>query len=246
VRADDDDSSDDIRVSGVGAPLGYVLVYAGGGADTVSIGDGLPPDTTTDVDGGPGGDTLIGGASSDVLLGGDFPGADTISGGGGDDALISAGGAPDAGPDALSGGPGDDQLAADYPCAGDRFAGGPGNDVAGFAPSAVGIRARLGGVATLSNGTCPGGSPTTILPDSEVLEGTNRADRLIGSSGPETIWGREGNDVVIGDRGADDLEGFAGRDLIDARDGRRDRLIDCGSGPDRARVDREDPPPIKC
>ena len=63
---------------------------------------------------------------------------------------------------------------------------------------------------------------------------------------PETIWAREGNDVVIGNRGADDLEGFAGRDLIDARDGERDRKIDCGSGPDRVRLDRIDPPAVKC
>jgi len=223
-----------------------VLAYGGDGADTITVGAGFGPDTTIDADGGPGDDTLNGSALGDVLLGGGFTGADTLNGNGGDDALISEGGSPAAGPDALSGGPGDDQLAADYPCAGDTFSGGPGNDVAGFAPSAVGIRARMGGLATLANGSCQGGAPTRILPDSEVLEGTNESDRLIGSNRSETIWGRDGNDVVIGNRGADDLEGFAGRDLLDARDGERDRLIDCGSGPDRAIVDAIDPRPIKC
>src|SRR5829696_9222113 len=274
LRAGDDASADDIDVSGAasgalvtvaGEPLvlgphcdarggcasahgklGYVLVYAGDGGDIVTLGAGLFTETTTDVDGGRGGDTLNGGPSGDVLLGGDSPGADTINGNGGTDALVSEGGTAASGPDALSGGPGDDQLVADFPCAGDEFSGGPGDDVAGFAQSAVGIRARLGGLATLATGGCAGGAPTRILLDNEVLEGTNAADRLLGSNGPDTIWGREGNDVVIGGRGSDDLEGFAGRDLIDAVDGQRDRLIDCGSGRDRARRDRVDPPAIKC
>jgi Ca2+-binding RTX toxin-like protein len=226
--------------------LGYVVVYGGDGADSVTIGEGLPPDTTVDVDGGPGNDDLNGSSLGEVLLGGDFPGADALDGNGGDDALISEGGDPAAGPDVLSGGPGDDQLAADYPCAGDSLSGGLGDDVAGFAPSGVGVRARMGGLATLLNGTCAGGTAARIQPDNEVLEGSLEADHLVGSARPETIWGREGRDVVIGRGGADDLEGFAGRDFIDARDGQRDRKIDCGSGPDRARRDRIDPPAVKC
>src|SRR5262249_9145278 len=158
--------NDTIELSPQNRPLGYVLVYADDGNDTVDVGEGFSADTTIDVDGGPGDDTLNGGSLGEVLLGGDFPGADTIHGNGGDDALSSEGAGPSAGPDALSGGIGDDQLAADYPCAGDTFSGGPGNDVAGFAPSAVGVRARMGGLATLANGTCPAGTPTRILPDS--------------------------------------------------------------------------------
>lgn len=228
-------------------PLGYVLVYGGEDDDAVAIGDGLFPDTTVDIDGGPGNDTLNGSNSlGEVLLGGDFPGADTLYGNGGGDALVSEGGSPDSGPDLLSGGPGDDQLVADYPCAGHTFSGGSGGDIAGFALSAVGIRARVGGLARLKQKRCPGGRPTTILLDHEVLEGTPRADRLIGSARPETIWGRAGNDALIGNGGADALEGFAGSDLIDARDRKRDREIDCGSGRDRARRDRVDPPAVKC
>jgi Ca2+-binding RTX toxin-like protein len=245
VRADDGPSDDLIDMPAT-PEIGYVLVYAGSGADTVTVGAGLPPDATVDIDGGPGDDTLTGGPEGDVLLAGVSPGADNLSGDGGDDALVSAGGDIAAGPDALSGGTGDDQLVADFPCAGHTFSGGPGDDIAGFALSGVGIRARMGGIATLANGNCPGGSPTAIAPDNEVLEGTNQADRLFGSARPETIWAREGNDTVIGKRGADDLEGFAGRDLIDARDGERDRKIDCGSGSDRARLDRVDPPSVKC
>jgi Ca2+-binding RTX toxin-like protein len=226
--------------------LGYLVVYGGNGADTVNVGDGLPPDATIDVDGGPGNDTLNGSSLGEVLLAGDFPGADILNGNGGDDALVSRGGDAASGPDQLSGGGDDDQLVADYPCAGDTFSGGPGDDIAGFALSAVGIRATLDGIATLLNGTCPGGNPTRILPDSEVLEGSNKSDRLIGSHGPDTIWGRQGNDKIDGRAGADDLESFAGRDLIDARDGERDRRINCGSDRDRAARDRIDPRPISC
>ncbi|MGH2957124.1 MAG: calcium-binding protein [Solirubrobacterales bacterium] len=230
-----------------GTPLGYLLVYGGDGADAIEIGEGLPAGATVDADGGPGDDALAGSdALGEVLFGGDFPGADVLDGGGGGDALISEGGGPASGPDGLLGGSGDDQLVTDYPCAGHAFSGGRGTDIAGFARSAVGIRARLGGLATLANGRCPGGRPTAIRLDHEVLEGTLRADRLIGSSRGETIWGRDGNDLLVGRGGADALEGFSGRDRLDARDGRRDRAIDCGSGRDRARSDRVDPRPRKC
>jgi hypothetical protein len=228
-------------------PLDYVMVYGEDGADTINIGAGLPPDATVDADGGPGDDTLSGSGAGEVLFGGDSAGSDRLIGEGGYDALISEGGDPASGPDLLSGGPDGDQLVTDYPCAGHTFSGGAGSDVAGFARSAVGVRARLGGRATLAGGGCGAGSPTRILLDSEILEGTNLADRLIGSPGGETIWGRGGGDLLVGKAGADRLEGFAGSDLIDARDRRRDRRIDCGGGADRgARRDRADPRSISC
>jgi len=228
--------------------LGYVMVYGEDGADTINVGEGIDPDTTVDVDGGPGDDTLNGSNSlGEVLFGGDFPGADTLNGNGGDDALVSEGGNPASGPDVLAGGDGDDQLVTDYPCAGDTFSGGAGIDVAGFARGRVGIRARLGGAATLARGGCPGGHPTAIQLDNEVLEGTERADRLIGSNQSETIWGRGGDDTLVGGGGADLMRGFGGRDFIDARDHGRDRVIDCGSGSDRgALTDNGDPRPISC
>ena len=228
--------------------LGYVLVWGDDLSDTVTVGGGLPPDTTIDLDGGPGDDSLNGSDYiGEVLFGGDSAGADALSGGGGFDALVSEGGGPSAGPDLLSGGSEDDQLVADFPCAGHTFSGGPGNDVAGFARGDVGISARLGGTVTLASGGCRGGTPNRLRLDNEVLEGTPSADRLIGSADADVIWGREGGDVIVGRGGADDLQGFAGRDLIDARDGRRDRLIRCGAGRDRsARVDRADPQPGSC
>jgi Ca2+-binding RTX toxin-like protein len=228
--------------------LGYVVAFGGEGADSISVGAGLPPSTTVDLDGGPGDDVLTGSDYiGEVLFGGDSAGADELAGNGGSDALVSEGGSPAAGPDRMLGGAGDDQLVADHPCAGHSLSGGPGNDVAGFARAGVGIKARIGGAATLLAGGCPTAARSTIAGDHEVLEGTPKADRLTGSAGAETIWGREGNDLIIGLGGADQLQGFAGRDLIDAIDGRRDRLITCGSGRDReARMDRSDPPARSC
>jgi Ca2+-binding RTX toxin-like protein len=229
-------------------PLGYVMVYGADGADRIEIADGLNPDTTADADGGPGDDVLNGSDSiGEVLIGGDRPGADTVEGNGGDDALISEGGDAAAGPDVLSGGLGDDQLVSDYPCTGDSLTGGPGTDIAGFARSKVGVSAVLGGSVTLRSGRCPAGRPSTIAADTEVLEGSEEADRLIGSPNPDTIWGRGGPDELIGRAGADILEGFGGRDFINARDHQRDLRIDCGSAHDpQPRRDRIDPRPIKC
>jgi Ca2+-binding RTX toxin-like protein len=227
--------------------LGYVLVYGADGADTIGIGEGLPANVTVDVDGGLGGDTIFGSSLGEVLFAGYGPGADTIQAKGGGDALISEGATPDSGPDLLAAGKGDDQLVTDYPCAGHTFIGGPGDDVAGFARSAVGIRARIGGAVTFTSGSCPGGRSGAIRPDNEVLEGTADRDVLIGSARADTIWGRGAGDTIIGSGGADSLLGFAGRDLLLARDGVRDRLLNCGSGKDRgARRDRVDPAPVSC
>jgi Ca2+-binding RTX toxin-like protein len=229
------------------AALAFVLAWGDGGADAIAVGPGLPPSASVDLDGGPGDDSLAGSDYlGEVLFGGDSEGADLLAAGGGDDALVSEGGAA-GGPDRLHGGAGDDQLVTNHPCAGHTFAGGSGFDVAGFARAAVGISARIGGRATLASGECGAGAASSVGRDNEVLEGTPAGDRLVGSGVAEQIWGREGNDFIRGRGGADELRGFAGRDLIDARDGRRDRLVQCGAGRDRAaRVDRADPKPLSC
>ena len=89
------------------------------------------------------------------------------------------------------------------------------------------------------------------------LIGTRGPDRFVGTAGKDSycgltgadrISGLRGNDLLGGGPGADLLDGGPGRDLIygggeddviHARDGRRDE-IDCGSGHDRAVVDRKD------
>ena len=228
-------------------PLSHITAWPGGGADSVSVGEGLPPHVSVDLNGGFGNDTLTGSSLGEVFYG--WYGADTVQAKGGDDALISEGRGEGAGPDLLSAGKGDDQLVTDHPCAGHSMVGGPGYDIAGFARSWIPVRARIGGAVTHVEGKCSGGRPGAIRPDHEVLEGSqhDRGDILIGSRRGETIWGRGGGDTIIGRGGADTLLGFSGPDFIDARDGQRDRLLRCGKGDDYpARRDRIDPPAIRC
>ena len=69
---------------------------------------------------------------------------------------------------------------------------------------------------------------------------------LKGFGQPDTIDGGKGNDELVGGKGKDDLYGGGGNDLVNARDGARDRRINCGPGNDRAKVDRVDPDPVSC
>jgi hypothetical protein len=115
----------------------------------------------------------------------------------------------------------------------------------------------------------PPAAPTPLVPGPQPAPaptGTNRADLLIGTSeddviygrgGPDRIFGRAGRDRLDGGPGADriyggpgadrlrggpgrdHLDGGPGPDLILARGGGAD-FVNCGSGGDRARVDRRD------
>jgi hypothetical protein len=101
-------------------------VELGDGNDRVRIRYATPVpkrDIYALLDGGPGNDTLLGGAASEELDGG--PGADVIDGGGGSDSLTGG-----EGGDVLDGGPGADILNLhDYGGgAGDRASCGPGRD----------------------------------------------------------------------------------------------------------------------
>lgn len=60
-----------------------------------------------------------------------------------------------------------------------------------------------------------------------------------GRRGAQTLRGTALRDVIRAGRGRDRILGLAGNDLIEARNGFRD-TIDCGSGRDRAVVDRAD------
>jgi hypothetical protein len=105
-------------------------------------------------------------------------------------------------------------------------------------------------VVTASNA---GGSAQAVSAPSRrvgrTLVGTNRADRLIGSAGADVLVGRRGDDRLrggagpdwlVGGRGFDRLYGGWGNDRIDARDHRRDEIIDCGDGQDLVLADRRD------
>jgi Ca2+-binding RTX toxin-like protein len=98
----------------------------------------------------------------------------------------------------------------------------------------------------------------------ELIVGTKKADRINGKGGNDLIKGKRGNDrlnggkgsnrvvggkgkdkviggplgdTLIGGPGVDRHFGGAGNDLLNAADGRRDSLIDGGSGTNRCIVD---------
>jgi Ca2+-binding RTX toxin-like protein len=86
------------------------------------------------------------------------------------------------------------------------------------------------------------------LAGGDVLRGRGDDDCLIGGSGKDRLVGGPGHDRLTGGAGADTLTGGpgvnrydagAGNDVVNARNGRAE-LVSCGTGRDRATVDRSD------
>jgi Ca2+-binding RTX toxin-like protein len=238
------------------APLAYIIFFGAEGDDKLRVaGANYPAQITADLEGGDGSDVINGSPGDDVILSGNT-GLDTLRGGNGSDALISEG----TGGDGLQGEGGDDQLVTDDPCQGHRYSGGAGFDIAGFgrydlAFTAGGrVRAKMGGTATDPGRA--GCNPTTIAADLEILEGSAGDDTLLGSKRKDfLILGREGDDVIrgggnndllLGNGGADSLFGDGGFDSLDAKDGERDKVINCGAGGGKAKKDGNDPRAVRC
>ena len=103
-----------------------------------------------------------------------------------------------------------------------------------------------------------GGAPAAVSAQSPVigrtLHGTHRVDRLRGTlgadvvrarAGDDSVAGRDGDDELSGGGGQDRLYGGPGNDVILARDSEADVVV-CGSGTDRANVDRRDRVDASC
>jgi Ca2+-binding RTX toxin-like protein len=73
----------------------------------------------------------------------------------------------------------------------------------------------------------------------DCLVGGPGADRLTGGDGHDRIAGGGGRDVLIGGAGVNVYDAGGGNDLVRARNGRPES-VRCGSGRDRAYVDRRD------
>lgn len=111
--------------------------------------------------------------------------------------------------------------------------GGPGNDK------------MMGGSRPIIVGAFMDEPGSTITSDEE-FSGDGGNDVLKGFGQPDGLDGGPGNDKIDGGTGRDALIGGAGNDVINAKDGQKDRRIDCGPGKDKARVDKVDPKPISC
>ena len=220
--------NDALQVGSDDAPV-TVEVDAGGAAgdDVFSGSDGR------DVyGGGPGDDELKGFGGNDLLNGDD--GVDTLEGGDGNDELNGLLGADhltgDAGNDNIRGGDGDDDL--DYrPLyaldGSDTLTGGPGHDKFGYFGRTTGVSVNLDNVA--NDGQA--GEADNILLDVEEVDGSDVADVMTGSAGPNGLAGRGGDDQITGGPGNDILYGDSNNDRIDGGDG--DDTLDGGCHDDR-------------
>jgi hypothetical protein len=73
----------------------------------------------------------------------------------------------------------------------------------------------------------------------DEIDGFGGADRIEARGGDDLVRGWDGADALYGGGGRDQLSGGPGRDRLFARDGELDRVA-CGTGFDRAVVDRAD------
>jgi Ca2+-binding RTX toxin-like protein len=239
--------------------IGVVTKFRGGEINRLSGGDGndvLEGDNGPDEIAGDGGnDRLNGGGSGDVLRG--DAGDDTLDEG-------DTAGAPDG----ESVGP---------PIAADVVHGGAGKDTAtyctrrGTAALSISLdRKANDGQKGEGDSIGPAGDVENVIGGGESndkITGSAAANVLtgdclttVGADGDNKIYGLAGNDRLVGGAGRDTLDGGKGgdvflgneeRDTIKAKDGAKDKSINCdghgtASKSDSASVDRSDPSAKGC
>jgi Ca2+-binding RTX toxin-like protein len=177
-----------------------MVVYAGGGDDTLNGGSGADR-----MYGENGNDLLVGNAGSDTLAGGN--GDDKVDGGSGGDWIYGG-----AGTDVLVGGADGDRLWGE---GGDDLMYG---DAESTASTTGGADAMWGGAG---NDSMHGGA------GDDALYGEAGADRLFGGTGKDIIDGGSGNDTLEGGTGADTFL-FRGNFAVDWVKGQA--WLDLGSG----------------
>jgi len=217
-------------------PARWLMADLGPGNDRLRVEGSLAGVGSIRIAGGYGNDEVHGGPEPDLIEAG--PGADRLYGGAGADGLV--GNLP--GPTFLYGGKNGDLLAAGGGCAGGRLVGGPGRDDASFAetqahPGLLIISFPLGKAWV---NTIPNCNPVRLDKSNEDMEGSFDNDVLIGDGGANNM---------LGQPGADRFYGRGGDDVIDARDGMRDLVIQCGrrnQPAGRALADPFDPLDSEC
>lgn len=152
-----------------------------------------------------------------------------VAGGAAGDTIIG-----DASRELLNGGPGDDLLI-----------GGRGRDAL-FGKLGDDVLFGQGGRDLLSGG--PDDDHLSGGRGSDLLRGKAGDDRLLGGADDDALIGGPGRDFLRGKKGVDAMFGKGGRDRINAKDGTRDRKINCGPPRKREKVkrDRKDPRPKNC
>lgn len=200
-------------------PARWLMADLGPGDDRLRVEGSLETASIVRLAGGFGNDTIKAGPEDDLLEAG--PGADRLHGGDGADGLV--GGLP--GPTFLYGEGDGDLIAAGGGCAGGAIVGGEGRDDASFAETQahpgilyISFPANKAWIDVLMDDGC---KPVRLDDSNEDMEGSFDFDVLIGD---------ENKNALLGQPGQDELYGNGGDDIIDARDGVRDFVIQCGRG----------------
>jgi Ca2+-binding RTX toxin-like protein len=171
----------------------------------------------------------------------------TLDGGDGNDTLVGSDGVRN---EVLVGGKGNDRmLGGTGP---DVFIGDKGFDAVSYGDHAAGVVVTIG--SPFNDGNASDASPTgardSVAGSVERIKGSPFDDVLKGDRGDNVLIGAAGNDRLKGKKGRDRLKGKAGIDILLARDGTRDRGINCGKGNnrrERAKFDKGlDPRPKSC
>jgi hypothetical protein len=96
------------------------------------------------------------------------------------------------------------------------------------------------GALVVLAGAVPAGAVNVVGSNGpDTIYGTGRADRIDGRGGNDQLLGLGGADVLTGGPGSDRILAGFGNDSVRLRDGRRD-VVDCGPGRDTAVVDAAD------
>jgi Ca2+-binding RTX toxin-like protein len=200
-------------------PARWLMADLGPGDDRLRVEGSLESASIVRLAGGFGNDVIKGGPEDDLLEAG--PGADKLHGGDGADGLV--GGLP--GPTFLYGEGDGDLIAAGGGCAGGAIVGGEGRDDASFAETQahpgilyISFPQDKAWIDVLMDDGC---KPVRLDDSNEDMEGSFDFDVLIGDAN---------KNALLGQPGQDELYGNGGDDIIDARDGVRDFVIQCGRG----------------
>ena len=199
-----------------------IIVNGGDGSNRIDLTGVTTADfgvaLTITVNGGDGGDTILGSEFADSLIGGN--GADSITGAPADDTLDGSNGN-----DTLAGGVGNDSLLGGDGA--DSINGDGGNDtiIAGNGADFV-----SGGDGTDSLNGSDGSDTLNGDADNDTLSGDNGNDSLLGGADNDSVLGGSGNDTASGGDGTDTLNGGIDNDSLNG-DGGTDN-IDGGDGND--------------
>lgn len=209
--------------------------------DTVSLTSSIPTNVIGDLRGGSGSDRLFGGPGRELLDG--EAGSDLLDGG--------------LGADSMSGGNARDTVQYVNRTAGVNVTVGAGANDGNSQDQTGAIRDSVGGdIEIIRGGT---GNDTIIGSDGdEILSGRAGNDVIRAGAGDDVVRGKNGDDFLVGKSGDDRVKGGLGVDVMKgkngidrllARDGTRDRRINCGGGDDSlefAKVDGVDPRAKRC